>query len=566
MATQRWAVVCSWIALAGIALPAHAQPSRHEVDFGDAGGAAVKGLATIHPLLAVGATQDVQTAVESASPIAYGGNLNGVPNAVNACIGSTWSAAGFFAVGSPPSFSSNSRIHDYVFTFAPGITVSELTLRLADWGDNLPFGACPDNTCGAGIVAYDASDLELDRDELTFTSASAVISGRPTDEFGSLATAGDACQATAGQPGNVTFTVAAAGIAKVAFAFHNKPSEDPLVGFNGLAFEVEQPLVVVAAAPGLATSEAGATASFTVALAWQPAAPVEIEVASGDATEGRLSTGGAQQPSLTLTFTAADWDSPQTVTVHGQDDLLADGDVGYTVAVNVAASSQVSPLEDFDPSDIALINNDDETSPEDIDGDGVPNTVEQTGPNGGDGDGDGNPDFEQPGVATLPAASGGGQLTVIASCDLREVAAVPLASLPSQSFLFPWGLVEFRLPCASADLDVLFHGAPPWSPAVAYRKYGPVTPGAIATAAWYTLPAVTFDTVLVAGAAVPRASFALADGVLGDDTAADGWIVDQGGPGVPPAVIPTLSGWLLMAMAVLLGAAGAVALRGPAAR
>ena len=483
--------------LACLALPAQGQPTRHEIDFGNASNIPVKGLGTVHPLLAIGATQDVRTAVEFFSPTAYGG---GSLLVVNGCIASTWSVAGFFAVGGPPTFTSTSRIHDYVFTFAPGITVSELTLRISDWGDFLPFGTCPSNTCGAGIVAYDAGNNELDRAELTFTSSSSLSSNRPTTEFGPLDGPGDACLASAGQPGNATFTVTAPGIAKVAFAFHSQPSVDPNVGFNALAFEVEQPLVVVAPPPELTTTEAGATTGFTVALAWAPAAPVEIEVASQDTTEGLLSTGGgAQQSSLTLTFTAADWDSPQTVTVHGQDDLLADGDVAYTVAVSVAAASQVSPLEDFDPADVALTNIDDETSLDDVDGDGVPNTVEQAGPNGGDGNGDGTPDFEQPAVATLPAASGGVQLTVIASCDLRNVAAVSLAALPPQSLLFPWGLVEFRLPCASADLAVLFHGATPWDPAVEYRKYGPTTPGDIGTAAWYTLPGVTFDSVGVSG-------------------------------------------------------------------
>ena len=561
MSSQRFAiVVCAWIACH--ALPAQGQPTRHEVDFGNAGGVQVKGLGNVHPLLAIGATQDVTTAVQSAPPSAYGGNLGGVPNVPNACIAAPWSEAGFFAIGASPTFATNTRIHDYVFTFAPGITVSELTLRMADWGDFLPFGACPGDTCGAGIVAYDASDNELDSAELTFTSSSGALTNRPTDEFGNLDTTGDACEASAGQPGNVTFTVTAPGIAKVTFAFHSGASVDPAVGFNALAFEVEQPLVVVTPPPVLTTSEAGATTSFTVALAWEPAAPVEIEVASGDATEGLLSTGGSgQQSSLTLTFTAADWDSPQTVTVHGQDDLLADGDAAYAIAVAVAAASQVTPLEDFDPADVALTNIDDETSPDDLDGDGVPNTVEQAGPNGGDGDGDGTPDFEQPAVATLPAASGGVELTVLASCELRNVAAVSPDALPPQSLLFPWGLVELRLPCASADLDVLFHGADPWDPAVVYLKYGPATPGAIDTTAWYTLPGVTFDTTLVSGGSVPRASFALADGVLGDDTAVDGWIVDQGGPGVPPENVPALSGWLLIAMAALLGGAGAIALR-----
>jgi hypothetical protein len=39
----------------------------------------------------------------------------------------------------------------------------------------------------------------------------------------------------------------------------------------------------------------------------------------------------------TLTFTPANWDTPQTVTVTGADDTLIDGDVPYILQVAVDA-------------------------------------------------------------------------------------------------------------------------------------------------------------------------------------------------------------------------------------
>jgi uncharacterized repeat protein (TIGR01451 family) len=75
---------------------------------------------------------------------------------------------------------------------------------------------------------------------------------------------------------------------------------------------------------------------------------------------------------------------------------------------------------------------------------------------------------------------------------------------------------------------------------------------------WYVLPAT------IAGNTV---TFSITDGGLGDDDlAANGTIVDQGGPGVPPGPgeprqVPTLSEWAMILMGLLLGTLGMNALR-----
>ena len=55
-----------------------------------------------------------------------------------------------------------------------------------------------------------------------------------------------------------------------------------------------------------------------------PVSDVVFSVLSLDTEEVTVSTG-------TLTFTSANWDTPQTVTVTGVDDLLNDGDQ-FTIA------------------------------------------------------------------------------------------------------------------------------------------------------------------------------------------------------------------------------------------
>ena len=78
----------------------------------------------------------------------------------------------------------------------------------------------------------------------------------------------------------------------------------------------------------LVTTESAGTATFTVKLATEPTGDVEIGVASSDTGEGTVG------PS-TLTFTASDWSTAQTVTLTGVDDSAADGNRDYTVTLTI---------------------------------------------------------------------------------------------------------------------------------------------------------------------------------------------------------------------------------------
>ena len=85
---------------------------------------------------------------------------------------------------------------------------------------------------------------------------------------------------------------------------------------------------IVESAGATATSETGSTDSFTVVLDTQPITDVVFDISSGDTTEGTVSP-------ITLTFTAANWDTPQAVTVTGVDDFIIDQTVTYNVLVSV---------------------------------------------------------------------------------------------------------------------------------------------------------------------------------------------------------------------------------------
>ncbi len=73
--------------------------------------------------------------------------------------------------------------------------------------------------------------------------------------------------------------------------------------------------------------ESGTTDDFTVILDAQPTVNVTFAVSSDDATEASISP-------LSLTFTPANWNVPQTVTITGVDDAVNDGDVMSNITVD----------------------------------------------------------------------------------------------------------------------------------------------------------------------------------------------------------------------------------------
>src|SRR5262249_55432853 len=100
--------------------------------------------------------------------------------------------------------------------------------------------------------------------------------------------------------------------------------------------------------------EGGGAAWFTVRLTSQPKPDVTIPVASSNAAEGVAAPAS-------LTFTAADWSVPQTVTVTGQDDFMVDGNVAYTIRGEPAVS--IDPIYGgMDAADVQAVNDDNDVA------------------------------------------------------------------------------------------------------------------------------------------------------------------------------------------------------------
>jgi hypothetical protein len=111
--------------------------------------------------------------------------------------------------------------------------------------------------------------------------------------------------------------------------------------------------VTVSAISG-ATTEAGGTATFNVVLNTASTSPVTIPISSGNTAEGTISPSS-------LTFTPANWNVPQVVTVTGVDDFIQDGNISYTIHLGPCSSSN-SNYQGLVPSSVTVTNNDDDTA------------------------------------------------------------------------------------------------------------------------------------------------------------------------------------------------------------
>ncbi len=101
---------------------------------------------------------------------------------------------------------------------------------------------------------------------------------------------------------------------------------------------------------GLTTTESGGTATFSVVLNIAPTADVLIGVSSSNTNEGTVNVSN-------LTFTSANWNIAQTVTVTGVDDLLIDGNQTYSIVLAPATSSDAN-YNGLNPNDVTVVNND----------------------------------------------------------------------------------------------------------------------------------------------------------------------------------------------------------------
>jgi len=316
--TRRWEkasfLTILWAFLAVLVLGTQAVLATEVcVDFEDpdlANGDCVEGLGTVHDLLDISDAiigENLILIQEGVEPKAYTGGEEGI----NECLDPVNESGHGF--GNEPEVTET---EDLTFTFAPSINVTSFSIRMVDYGDNFAYLIYQQNTTHeVRLVAYNIEGDEVAADSLTFTSTGygTIL---PTSQGDiPLSTAGDACCADTGQPGQWMFSVSGQGITCVELQFIPDDigwlvSTDADVAFDDICFTYDGGVVNV---------------------------DIDIKPGSYPNPINQGSNGLIPVAILTTeTFNAADVD-PGTVTLNGAN-----------VAVRGKSEKMMARLEDVD--------------------------------------------------------------------------------------------------------------------------------------------------------------------------------------------------------------------------
>ncbi len=259
-----------------------------------------------------------------------------------------------------------------------GAGLDKVTAVGTEMADNLVLTA--GGIFGAGLNVHTTASTELrETDALEGNDNLFVLStaaGTATTAIGGLGT--DNFSIT----GDVTAAVTSRDLegrsAVLQLAVAANQLQDPV--YNGLLAsgvgvhiaDVQRGQVVIKESDGdtrVAETPGGTVDSYQVFLAVAPNAPVYVTVsaalsASEEAAAGGktilVSTDGVNYVrGLVLTFTAANWNLPQTVFVKADDDLLAEGERGVNISHSVASTD--AKFNQVPVRDVAVTVADDDT-------------------------------------------------------------------------------------------------------------------------------------------------------------------------------------------------------------
>ncbi|MEZ2304418.1 MAG: Calx-beta domain-containing protein, partial [Microcoleus sp.] len=228
-----------------------------------------------------------------------------------------------------------------------GITVSPTTgLTTTEAGGNATFtvklNTQPTADVKLGLTSNKTTEGTVDKSSVTFTPANWNVAQTVT------VTGVDDLIADGNQAYQI---ITAADTTTTDLNYKNlKPADVALTNIDN-----ETAGITVSPTTGLTTTEAGGKATFTVKLNTQPTADVKLGLTSNKTTEGTVDKSF-------VTFTSANWNVAQTVTVTGVDDLIADGNQAYQIITAADTTTTDLNYKNLKPADVALTNIDNETA------------------------------------------------------------------------------------------------------------------------------------------------------------------------------------------------------------
>ena len=122
------------------------------------------------------------------------------------------------------------QAHHYEFIFGLGITVSQFSVRMLDYGDlNASLSTDHDVT----LMAFNAAGDMVAIQDLTYTTEAELLPDN-SPQWGNLQLSGDAILAQDGQPGRWTWNISGDQITKVVLHFGE--GHDPNIGLDSLSY------------------------------------------------------------------------------------------------------------------------------------------------------------------------------------------------------------------------------------------------------------------------------------------------------------------------------------------
>lgn len=175
-----------------------------------------------------------------------------------------------------------------------------------------------------------------------------------------------------------------------------------------------------------------------------------------------------------------------------------------------------------------------------MDSDGLDDTIEAEGPNGGDANGDGSADNTQNRVGSMLNAATGNYVVIETDSNCGSISSAAMNSEVSLAadadYSYPEGLMSFALtgcaPGATATVIHYYYGIDETNNFV-LRKFNSNT------TSYSTISDATIETVEIGGESVVRVQYQITDGgELDLDGTANGSITDPAGPGLPTPEVP----------------------------
>ncbi|MGZ0166586.1 MAG: hypothetical protein ACKVII_21895, partial [Planctomycetales bacterium] len=278
------------------------------------------------------------------------------------------------------SLSINDAVSDDVFDAFPEQTVTATTTD--------------DETAGFSI-AETAGSTAVSESGL-IDAFSIVLIDRPLGDVVITIASGDTGEVTVNKS-TLTFTpsnwnspqtVVAAGvedaivdgmqISSITVAIDDANSND---AFDPVADQILTVTTADNEVPGFSTSESGGstivsesggTDTFDVVLDFEPLSDVVINVSSND-------TGEATVDKTTLTFTTSNWDTPQTVTVTGSDDITVDGSQSVAITLSIDEAGTDDLYDAVTNRTVIVVNNDDDVAAFTVTESGASTDLSETG-------------------------------------------------------------------------------------------------------------------------------------------------------------------------------------------